>query len=325
MEPGVGVKLVAVVGVVAAAMVGTVASAVAAAAAAAAAGNVASASGADQTCLSDCGVGRGARGAAAAYAPPIQIAESPRMYVIDNVFTEEQANELIAFALPNLIPSITMNQNGKAHGTERTRKMRTSEAASVESQSPNDVVSTFRNLMSAVALMPEENGEALQVTRYRKDERYEVHFDSSLATARYVTVVAFLRAPETGGELAFPWAKRGRFVNVTLPGVDGPGRPLKELEGLHEEPPAAPLCLPGSNSLRLKPVVGRMVVWFNHDPQLRRYGYEAMHAGCPVLTADEKWIAQLWLKWHQPSAQNSIAEIMRAVKLDWLLPQRYND
>ena len=275
------------------------------------------------------------------------------MYVYEDVFTEEEADALIARGVPHLTKAETMGFFGEKHSDERRAKhARDADVTGLhplKQDDPDDIVRVFRERMANAALFPEDHGEVLQVTRYLKGQKYEIHFDSSLVAGRAVTVVAFLRAPKQGGELMFPWAKRGRFANVTLPGLRGKGRPLTELEGKNEEPPAGPLCEPDSNAMAISPRVGRLAVWFNHDPQLRRVGYEAMHASCvffcggslrrrrkgrergtdahddvirrcPVKSDDAKFIAQLWLKWHRPNEQNQIEEIMRSVGLRWLLP-----
>ena len=47
-------------------------------------------------------------------------------------------------------------------------------------------------------------------------------------------------------------------------------------------------------SLRVKPVAGSALFWFNIGPQ-NNFDSRTLHAGCPVLYGN-KWIANKWIK-----------------------------
>ena len=256
---------------------------------------------------------------------PTQIAESPPIFVFDVLFTAADADQLIALAKGSLRAAVTKDLAGNVHVDGGRAKGRDSDSTSLlprisSTPSSDDPVARFRSLMANAALLPESHGEPLQVSRYRRGQRYEVHLDSSATTPRLATVAAFLRTPAEGGELAFPWASRGRFANVTVPGVRGRGRPATELAAGPSDVSAATVCAPAYDALAIRPLVGRVVVWTNHDPQLRRRAYETLHASCPVVSDDEKYIAQLWLRWHAVGERDEFGDVLRSVGLgEWRL------
>jgi prolyl 4-hydroxylase len=253
---------------------------------------------------------------------PIQISSIPRIFIYDDVFTEQQAHQLRKKAEPHLDTAGTMNFQGQIHDKNKARDASVAGVHPTNTNDNNDIVQIFRNLMATSALSPEENGEILQVTKYGQNQKYEIHFDSSMVAGRIITVLAFLSVPKQGGELVFPWAQRNEFINVNPPGISGQGRSLHELRGVHKEPAIGLLCTNSSHSLVIRPKIGRIVVWFNHDPMLRREGYSAMHGGCPVKSNDEKWIAQMWIKWHIPLYEpNILAKSFKKIGVDWKLAE----
>jgi hypothetical protein len=71
-------------------------------------------------------------------------------------------------------------------------------------------------------MLPVENGEGLQVLRYRHGQKYDAHWDYFFDSAsvknggnRYATVLMYLADVEEGGETAFP--------KIPAPGGDNPG------------------------------------------------------------------------------------------------------
>jgi len=252
---------------------------------------------------------------AAAAALPIQIAQTPRIYVQDNVFTPAECLELVETGFALLEPAQVMGSDGKQKDATHYRTATTTTLPRKSSA----VVDLFRKRMANLVLLPEEYGEELQLTRYTPGQKYEAHFDSSMLAGRLATVIVFLGVPAQGGQLAFPWAKRGEFASVAADGVSGRGRSPRELEGLQDAPQSRQVCSPANDSLLIEPRVGRAVLWFNHSPDLKRVGYAAMHVGCPVLEG-EKLITQVFFDWMVPRTQNGVNEVFKAVGLQWLEP-----
>jgi hypothetical protein len=259
-----------------------------------------------------CSGGAGKDCAAAATVPtlPVQVSKSPRVYVKDDLFSPEECLELIESGSHLLEPATIMGGDGKLKPAGKYRSADTTSLL----KGFRPIVDVFRKRMANLALMPEEHGEPLQLTRYRRGQKYEAHFDSSLLAGRLATVIVFLGAPESGGELAFPWARREEFARAAMAGVAGPGRDVRELRGLKEAPDSGVLCFPENQSLLIAPKSGRAVVWFNHTPDLKRVGFEGMHLGCPV-TAGTKFITQVFFDWFEPGKQNSMHEIIKSVGL----------
>ena len=84
--------------------------------------------------------------------------------------------------------------------------------------------------MDAAAMLPGENGQQLTVTDYAPGDSYQLHVDSTFTIGRVATALLFLRAPEEGGELVFPWARLRRRSGYERPeGVHGVGRRVEEL------------------------------------------------------------------------------------------------
>jgi len=202
---------------------------------------------------------------------PVQISKSPRIYIVDNAFTQDECAELIQTGFHLLEPAQIMGGDGKLKPADDYRSATT--ATLMRKSSP--IVDKFRKRMANLILLPEEYGEELQLTRYTAGQKYEAHFDSSLLAGRLATVIIFLGLPEKGGELAFPWAKREEFGSVTMEGVSGRGRLTKELQANKDAPRAREVCSEKNESLLIQAKLGRAVLWFNHSPDLKRVGYEA--------------------------------------------------
>lgn len=258
------------------------------------------------------------------WSPPVQVASAPRIYVADNLFTKEECEELISLGLQNGMreAGIMGGDAGKKDNAARRSRRSLTTTLGVHGKDGaegNEVVAMWRERMSRVALLPESHAEALAVTQYvgGDNHKYELHFDSSLQVGRVATVLVFLRDVHDGGELLFPWANG---ITGELPeGVSGTGRDIMELEGVNKEPPIAPYCADGDEtSVKIAPRVGRAAIFFTHMPDLRREGYRAMHAGCPPRKkGEDKWIAQLFIKWHDANGANALAQIMQAVNQPW--------
>lgn len=262
---------------------------------------------------------------------PRRVSSSPRVYVIDDLFSTAECEKLIVTAQANgMRDAGIMSGKGeqKAKGDTRVSLTTTLGVHGRHGAKGDATLAMWRERMADAAMMPVANAEALAVTQYvgGKGHKYELHFDSALKVGRVATVLVFLTDVQQGGELMFPWAeaagaRTGRAAE-SLDGVTGRGRPLSELEGVSKEPPIAPMCTsPADPALKIAPRRGRAVVFFTHAPDLRRHGYDAMHAGCPPLRAGEdKWIAQLFIKWHEIDEPNLVARAMDVLNDNWQMP-----
>lgn len=81
----------------------------------------------------------------------------------------------------------------------------------------DDVVARIEKRLAHVTMIPEENGESIQVLRYVNGQKYEPHHDyfhdkvnsdPKKGGQRVATVLMYLSTPEEGGETVFPNADR---------------------------------------------------------------------------------------------------------------------
>lgn len=184
---------------------------------------------------------------------------NPRVVVFGNLFTHDECDELVALAGRRLARSETVVT---ATGASEVNTARTSEGMFFE-RSENSLCQRIEARIAALVDWPIENGEGLQILRYRPGAEYKPHYDyfdpNQAGTPtilkrggqRVATLVAYLNTPERGGATTFP------DVN-----------------------------------LEVAPVKGN-AVFFSYDrahPMTK-----TLHGGAPVL-AGEKWVATKWLR-----------------------------
>lgn len=244
---------------------------------------------------------------ARAYTPPIQISEEPRIYIIDGFATADECAEIFNSAEPRLEQSMTYDAAGSKEGA--TPQGRQSRQYTLPPSSWSENVTSVVARMDAATLLPHENGQHLTVTEYSIGDHYETHVDSNLEVGRVATALLFLEAPAAGGELIFPWARGVNHSTAPPPdGVHGTGR---DVLSTFYEPATLPrlsdagMCAAPSEALRIEPRVGRLAIFFNHDPMMRTLRPRSLHGSCAVR-AGRKRIAQRWYQWHALNEPNHL-------------------
>jgi prolyl 4-hydroxylase len=184
---------------------------------------------------------------------------NPRVVVFGNLLTHDECDELVALAGRRLSRSETVVTST---GSSEVNVARTSDGMFFE-RGENAMCQRIEARIAALLDWPIENGEGLQILRYRPGAEYKPHYDyfdpSQPGTPtilkrggqRVATLVAYLNTPERGGATTFP------DVN-----------------------------------LEVAPVKGN-AVFFSYErahPMTR-----TLHGGAPVL-AGEKWVATKWLR-----------------------------
>jgi prolyl 4-hydroxylase len=184
---------------------------------------------------------------------------NPRVVVFGNLLTHDECDEMVALAGRRLARSETVVTST---GSSEVNAARTSDGMFFE-RGENSVCQRIEARIAALVGWPLENGEGLQILRYRPGAEYKPHYDyfdpSQAGTPtilkrggqRVATLVAYLNTPERGGATIFP------DVN-----------------------------------LEVAPVKGN-AVFFSYErahPMTR-----TLHGGAPVL-AGEKWVATKWLR-----------------------------
>ncbi|HEY2187782.1 MAG TPA: 2OG-Fe(II) oxygenase [Caldimonas sp.] len=184
---------------------------------------------------------------------------APRIVVVADLLSADECAELIALARTRLTRSETVET---ATGGNEVNAARTSDGMFF---APGEfpVCARLEKRLAALVDWPLENGEGLQVLRYRPGAEYRPHYDyfdpAETGTPtilkrggqRVASIVCYLNTPEGGGATIFP-----------------------------------------DIGLEVAPVRGN-AVFFSYDrphPSTR-----TLHGGAAV-TAGEKWVATKWLR-----------------------------
>jgi prolyl 4-hydroxylase len=201
-----------------------------------------------------------------------QVSWSPRAFVYHNFLTDEECEHLKNLARSRLVKSTVVdNQSGKSMDS----RVRTSSGTFLQ-RGEDEVVQRIEKRISLITMIPQENGEAIQILKYVDGQKYEPHTDyfhdkhnqrEENGGQRIATVLMYLSTPEEGGETVFPYAEKK---------VEG--------EGWSE-------C--AKKGLAVKATKGSALLFYSLKPS----GEEdpaSTHGSCPTL-AGEKWSATRWI------------------------------
>jgi prolyl 4-hydroxylase len=189
----------------------------------------------------------------------LTVVKHPRVVVFGNLLSDEECESLIELAQPKLARSQTVDNQT---GGEEVNSARTSDGMFF-TRSENPVCDRVEKRLAELLNWPFENGEGLQVLRYRMGAQYVPHYDyfdpAQPGTAKIVqrggqrvaTVVMYLRTPERGGATVFP------DIGLEVQPVKGSG------------------------------------VFFSYDRP--HPDTKTLHGGTPV-TLGEKYVATKWLR-----------------------------
>ncbi len=187
------------------------------------------------------------------------VMRAPDLLVFENFLSEAECLALIEAAAPRLERSQTVALDT---GGEEINAARTSDGMFF-TRGENAIVARIEARIARLLGWPLENGEGLQVLRYRPGAEYQPHYDyfdpaepgtpAILARGgqRVATFIMYLQAPEQGGATVFPDVR-----------------------------------------LQVAPQRGH-AVFFSYS-QAHPCSH-TLHGGMPVL-AGEKWIATKWLR-----------------------------
>jgi prolyl 4-hydroxylase len=184
---------------------------------------------------------------------------NPRVVVFSGLLSDDECDEIIALARVRLARSETVQTET---GSSEVNEARTSQGMFFE-RGEHAVCARLEARIAALMSWPIENGEGLQVLRYRPGAEYKPHYDyfdpaqSGTPTIlkrggqRVASIVCYLNTPTRGGATIFPDVQ-----------------------------------------LDVAPVKGN-AVFFSYDrahPSTR-----SLHGGAPVIEG-EKWVATKWLR-----------------------------
>lgn len=262
------------------------------------------------------------------------VSESPLVFIVDGLITEEECNHIKNRASKLLEKSYVMggdyenhNQEGGATELDTTEEVDPSLYRSSYNAwlSQDSILNALQLRVAAVLGLPaaylKQKSEELQVVRYAPGGQFKAHQDSSAFSSRLVTALLYLNdiagasvGSAVGGETWFPFAGEGSLRDWTDVDATASLSPPELVEravstalGVYEQCSAdfthsAGAVLPG---LKVTPKLGRAVLFFNHlssgaiDPK-------AVHAGLPIRLLDsqdssaqkaEKWVANYWVEY----------------------------
>lgn len=184
-----------------------------------------------------------------------------RVYVYHNFMTPEECNHFISLAEPNLAAAEVV---GGVNAPPTTSRSRTNlQKFLTKAQTP--IVKRIEDRIAEVTGTKEEQGEAIQVLRYQRDQQFTVHTDyfapgvtQHLARGgqRIATMLMYLRPnpPGTGGATYFP-----------------------------------------KIDLRVHPERGAAILFYDVTPTGENDVY-SYHGGEPITADVEKWVATRWIR-----------------------------
>ncbi len=183
----------------------------------------------------------------------------PRVVVFGGLLTADECEELVALARARLARSETVENDT---GGTAVNRARTSDGMFF-GRAEHPLCARLEARIATLLDWPAENGEGLQVLRYRPGAEYKPHYDyfdpdqpgtaSLLARGgqRVASVVCYLNTPRAGGATVFPDA-----------------------------------------GLEVAPVQGNAVFFSYSRPHPVS---RSLHGGAPVIDG-EKWVATKWLR-----------------------------
>ena len=185
--------------------------------------------------------------------------QTPRLVVFGSLLSHTECDELVAFAQARLARSETVQVST---GGSEVNTSRTSDGMFF-TRGENPLCARIEARIAALLNWPSENGEGLQILRYRPGAEYKPHYDYfdpaqpgtpeilKRGGQRVASLVMYLSSPQRGGATVFPEA-----------------------------------------NLDVSPVKGNAVFFSYHraHPVTR-----TLHGGAEVLEG-EKWVATKWLR-----------------------------
>jgi prolyl 4-hydroxylase len=131
-----------------------------------------------------------------------EIGRSPDLVWFDGLLTAAECDYLAGAARPMLEPSVVVDPRSSRQVPD---PVRTSDGAGFTAPLENPAVHALNRRIAAASGTEVDQGEPLQVLRYRPGEEYRPHFDAipGFANQRRLTMLVWLNEDYEGGETLF--------------------------------------------------------------------------------------------------------------------------
>ena len=135
------------------------------------------------------------------------IGEAPHLTWFERLLAQAECDYLVGAASPMLEPSVVVDPRT---GRQVRDSVRTSDGVGFTSPLENPAVHALNRRIAAASSTRVDQGEPLQVLRYRPGQQYRPHFDAipGFANQRMLTMIVWLNEEYRGGETLF--MKTGR-------------------------------------------------------------------------------------------------------------------
>lgn len=143
-----------------------------------------------------------ADGSPASIPVAMPVSERPWIMRFDALFTPDECRYLAEAAAPMLQPATVVDP---ATGRQRPDPERVSDGAGFTAPLENPAVHALNRRIAAASGTAVEQGEPLQVLRYRPGGEYRTHLDAipGFANQRVMTMLVWLNSDYEGGETRF--------------------------------------------------------------------------------------------------------------------------
>ena len=182
---------------------------------------------------------------------------SPHVERFPGLLTPAECDYLAAAAAPMLKPSLVVDERS---GRQVPHPIRSSDGAIFSWLLANPAVHALNRRMAAASATHVDQGEPLQILRYRPGQQYKAHYDAlaGLKNQRIMTLLVYLNDDYRGGETRFLKAglslkgRKGEGLLFRNTLADGRPDPMSEHAGL---PVTAGVKLIASRWIRAEPFV----------------------------------------------------------------------
>jgi prolyl 4-hydroxylase len=132
-----------------------------------------------------------------------RVSESPDILLFKDAFSQAECDYLIRIAEPDFQRARVLEQHT---GTERIDPIRTADEAHIHWLNENPLIHAFNRRLAALSGTQADQGEPLQILRYRPGQHYLNHLDyiGGAANQRVKTALIYLNEAYLDGETNFP-------------------------------------------------------------------------------------------------------------------------